>query len=709
MVINSSQGKPILGEDRTRALLELLYHVSREVATALDLRTVLQRVLFEAIQNVGGERGSIVVLDDDGKAMDSTIVYGKRFRDDTTQQLRDIVEHGLAGWVVRNRKPAIIADTRKDERWVKSPQATGSLAAGKSALCVPLLAREKLVGVLTLVHSQANGFGSEHLELMQAIADQAGIAVLNARLYTESQRQARVMSALAESATAINTSLRLDEVLQRILNQTIQALQVETVALALKDSSSSELVFRAATGQNAGNILNRRIPQGQGLTGLILKNGQGVVVSDVSKDSRFKNVDRFGGIETRAVAIAPIQAQGRVIGVLEAINPTSGEFDPDALLVLNGLGGLAGTTIHNAQLFERLDIAHQHYRELFEDSIDPILLTDWEGKILEANRQALALSGYDEARLRDMNIEQVHEINWEKIGVEFKNLKAYQTYSYESELQATSGRGIPVQVSVRPVEFEDTNVLQWILHDISERKALDGLRNDLIAMVYHDLRSPLANIISSLDILGGLVDTENNEAVESILTIAANSTTRIERLVNSLLDINRLEAGQEIVDQQVVDLTSLTNEATKELKQALDSRRQKLQISFSKKLPKVWVDKDMLLRVLINLLENATKFSPTEGVITLGAQVKDSWVTVAVRDTGPGIPSSDHNRIFDKFTRLPGSPKPGGLGIGLAFCRLAVEGNGGSIWVESKNGKGTTFFFTLPVATNEQLKNAKGD
>ena len=709
MTATMVQENPMSEEDQTRALLELLYHVSRELATALDLRTVLQRVLSAAMQNVGGERGSIVVLDDDGKAMDSTIVFGQRFREDTTQQLRDTVEHGLAGWVVRNRRPALIPDTSQDDRWLKRPKSTGSLAAGKSALCVPLLAREKLVGVLTLVHSEANAFNTGHLELMQAIADQAGIAILNARLYTESQRQARVMSALADSAAAINASLRLDGVLQRILNQTIQALQVETVALALTDPSSSELVFRAATGRSAGEILNRRIPPEQGLARLVLQDGRGLIVPDVSTDQRFKNVDKLVSIEMRAVALSPIQAQGKVIGVLEAINPVAGAFDPDALLVLNGLGGLAGTTIQNAELFEKLDAAHQHYRELFEDSIDPIFLTDWEGKVLEANRQALDLSDYEPNRLHKLSIDQLHEVNWQKTGLEFEKLKSYQTFSYESVLHTSNGRVMPVQISVRPVEFEETNVLQWIMHDISERKALDDLRNDLTAMVYHDLRSPLANIISSLDILKGLINAKDNEAVESILTIASNSTTRIERLISSLLDINRLESGQKIVEQKSVDLAHLAAQTVKELQPVAQSRKQKLHLHIANELSPVWVDEDMILRVLINLVENATKFTPVEGDITIGAQVVGDWVQVSITDTGPGIPDNERERIFDKFARIRGQGKPGGLGIGLAFCRLAVEGHGGRIWIESEEGKGTTFRFTLPVAKEKQTAGGSGD
>src|SRR5512141_2869973 len=225
-----------MAADRTRALLELLIGVSREVATALDLRTVLQRLLFAALQNVGGERGSIVVLDDMGKPVDATIVYGKQTHEHTTQQLRETVERGLAGWVISHRKSALVPDTSKDERWLRRADDSAEKSGAKAAICVPLMARERLVGVLTLVHSVPNAFNEEHLELMQAIADQASVAVLNARLYTEAQRTARVMSALAEGAAAINTSLGMPDVWRRILNQTMQALQVETVALALIDN-----------------------------------------------------------------------------------------------------------------------------------------------------------------------------------------------------------------------------------------------------------------------------------------------------------------------------------------------------------------------------------------------------------------------------------------------------------------------------------------
>lgn len=688
-------------DDELRSSLELLYNVSRELASALDLRTVLQRVLIQSLKYVSGERGSIVVLDDNGKPVDAAIVYGKRILDHTTQQLRETVEHGLAGWVLRQRQAVLVPDTSQDERWLRRPDDAADRSGAKSAICVPLMARERPVGVLTLVHPTPGAYSKEHFSLMQAIADQAGIAVLNARLYDESQRQARVMTSLATSAAIINITLRLDEVLHRILTEIIKALQVETVAIALIEPDGS-LVFKAANGKQSESVIGKRIPAGQGVLGWVASEGQGVIIPVVSEDKRFlPGVDQFPGMEVKALSAAPIYAQGQVIGVLEAINPVSGTFDPDALLVLTGISSLAGSNIQHAQLFERLQAAHQRYRELFEDSIDPILITNWDGKILEANHQAVNISGYAAHQLREMSIGDLHMLDQTEKGADLESLKAGKTCDYESVLKSKAGQEVSIQVYVRKVVFEDKELLQWILRDITERKYLDNLRDDLTAMIYHDLRSPLANIISSLDVLATVLPQEDSEMAQSVLTIARRSTARIQRLISSLLDVNRLESGQPVGKKQSIALSVIVKEAFDAVRPITENRHQSLLNGLAARLPPVFVDTDMIRRVLINLLENASKYTPQGGKIKTGAKPDGDWVQVWIQDNGPGIPIADQDRIFDKFTRLKGKDSPSGLGVGLAFCRLAVQGHGGRIWVESKPGQGARFAFTLPVKKDE--------
>jgi signal transduction histidine kinase len=190
---------------------------------------------------------------------------------------------------------------------------------------------------------------------------------------------------------------------------------------------------------------------------------------------------------------------------------------------------------------------------------------------------------------------------------------------------------------------------------------------------------------------------KENENLQSVVTIARRSTDRIQRLLSSLLDINRLELGQAIVSQQSVTAAILAEDVIDAVLPMVESRHQTLTNCLPEKLPSVWVDVDMIRRVLINLMENASKFTPPEGKIELGAKPEGDWLQMWVQDNGPGIPFADQERIFNKFTRLKEKGAPTGLGVGLAFCRLAVKGHGGEIRVESQTGQGAKFIITLPL------------
>lgn len=680
------------------ASLELLYDVSREIAAALDLRTVLHRVLFLSMKNVRAISGSIIVLDGNQQPVESAIITGSQLHEQTTQQLRITYERGLAGWVIRNQKAVLVPDTSQDERWLRRPDDDAERTGPKSAVSAPILARDHLVGVMTLVHPTPGFFTQDHLALVRAITDQAGVAVLNARLYAESQRQTRAMTALAESAATITASLKTDDVLQQILEQISQALQVEVVSLALIDPQTQELVFRAASGEKGPNVIGIRLAQGEGIAGWVAREGIGIIVPDVRQDPRFlPTVDKLLNFVTKAIACAPIRLRGEVIGILQAINPKDGAFDPDALQVITGIGGLAGTAIHHAQLFERMEAAHQRYRELFEDSIDPILITDLEGRILEANRQVAMITGMNRESLLNAMIDHFQIVDQAELGEKFEKLASGETTSYETCLKAEGGREVPIQVYVRNVFIDGISNLQWILRDVTERKNLDNLRNDLISMIYHDLRSPLSNIVSSLDVIQALMPQDSDPAVEPLLDIAIRATERIERLTNSLLDIRRLEAGQSIASRELVSPTSITKEAVKNVLPIVENKNQEITLLIEENLPRVWVDTDMIGRVLTNLLENAVKHTPAGSTIYLGARLEGNQVIMWVQDNGPGIPPDERERIFDKFSRLHGRGGPKGLGLGLAFCRLAVEAHGGQIWVDDGPEGGSNFKFTLPT------------
>ena len=567
--------------DRASNLLQLLIRINRDVAGALDLRTVLQRLIFSAMQHVGGERASIIVVDDTGMPVDATIVYGANLHEHTTRQLGETLDRGLAGWVIRNRKPALVPDTSLDERWLRRPDDAPGQSGPKSAVCVPLVARDRIVGALTIVHSVPDSFGSDHLDLAGAIADQASIAVLNARLYSESTRQARIMTALAEGAASFGSSLDLQEVWERILNRTIEALQVETAALGMLDEAEGQIVFRAAAGQNAVGIIGHKTAQDKSLAGEALRQGAAILVVNAAEDPRFTKADRFAAIDVRAIMFAPIQSQGRAMGVLAAINPVAGRFDPDDGTVLHGIGGLAGTTIHNAQLYEQLQKAQRHYLELFEETMDMVLVTDWEGRITDANRQAVQVTGFAPEHLHAMNIRQLQHVDWRKVGKGFVALRRQGAVSYESTVQTAGGRSVAVEVHARPMEFAAADAIldQEGMIDKFMGDAVMGLFNAPLPQPDHAIRAVRAALgirdaIRELhqqlpeefhlafgvgvhygDAVLGLVGTENKiestaigDSVNTAKRIQENAPANVilisgdaYRLIPQLLDVRQVE------------------------------------------------------------------------------------------------------------------------------------------------------------------------
>ena len=693
MALQSSQEKP----STAAATLELLYHISRELASDLDLTTVLQRVLQLSLETIGGISGSVIVLDANGKPVDSAIVHTGQMYDHTTRQLSSTLRKGLAGWVAEHRQVAVVSDTSKDERWHRRPDDEPDRTGPKSAMSTPLLAKDELVGVMTLVHPTPGTFTADHGTLIRAIADQAGIAVLNARLYQESRRQARAMTALAGSAMALTTSLGTEDVLTRVLEQVKKALDVEAVYLALADPDRNTLTFRASIGRLSEKVIGKQIRIGDGIAGLVAQSGEAMIVPDTQEDNRFDpTIDHQTGFTSRAIACAPIRAGGETIGVIEAFNPIEGAFDADAELLLTGIGSMAGSVIRHGELFDRLQAAHRNYRELFDDSIDLILITDWQGVITQFNRQAAEAIRTLGDDLTGRSIYDLHTFDEGETGGMFMTrLSAEDTVSYESELQTASGL-MPVQVFVRRIRLEDQELLQWLLHDITERKSADALRDELISMIYHDLRSPLANVMYSIDMIESMIP-DADDTIRSLIDVVNRATDRIQRLTNSLLDIKALEAGQPVTNRTQVPVAEFISNAVDAIRPLAEAKEQRVEADLGPDSRTVRINRDMITRVLINLLENAVKYTPGKGEIRTGATPEESGIQVWVEDNGPGIPREHWQGIFDKYTRLDNRDM--GFGLGLSFCRLAVEGHGGRIWIEPAEGRGARFVFSLPDKT----------
>lgn len=223
----------------------------------------------------------------------------------------------------------------------------------------------------------------------------------------------------------------------------------------------------------------------------------------------------------------------------------------------------------------------------------------------------------------------------------------------------------------------------------------DQLRHDLTLMTYHDLRTPLHNINGSLGRIGRMLNGSQPPAAAELLGIAQRSVGQMQRMIDTLLDIDQLESGGGVSRRKPVPMGNLLLDALDLIRPMVEEAEQHLICDCGDPLPVLMLDGDMIMRVIANLIENAVKHTPTDGIIRVSAVVAPEGVCISVTDEGTGIAPDMQERIFEKYFRL--EDKRRGVGLGLAFCRMAVEAHNGRIWVESPPGAGATFSFVLPV------------
>lgn len=255
---------------------------------------------------------------------------------------------------------------------------------------------------------------------------------------------------------------------------------------------------------------------------------------------------------------------------------------------------------------------------------------------------------------------------------------------------------------LRAADDMRTNIAVKV-HELQSEKeqleALERLRQETTDLVVHDLRNPLGIIMGVVQMLRLVLPEEVLKENEELLQLAESNTQRLQNLVDSMLSVTRMEAGAEELNLVPINLATMIQEAMGRVAPYVKRYNIKMRATLPEELPRVTADETKIDRVLANLIDNAMKYTPEGGAITIVAEAVDNEVMVRVTDTGPGVPEEYREAIFGRFSQVPGEkPKRRGFGLGLTFCQLVVAAHGGRIWVEpGENGVGSRFVFTLPL------------
>ena len=676
-------------------------------ADGLDINYILPRILQVATMELGAQMGSIIIVDPE-----QNVEYGWSVDGQNSYQihyipfLADVVRKGIAGLAMRSQLTVRIDNTLTDDRWLARQDHVTSKEAW-SAVCTPLIARQRSIGALTITKPGVRQLALDDIHLLGAIAAQAAVTIDNARLYAATQRQLREAELFNEASKAINSSLETNQIMHSMLVQMNELLNADAISIALVDGN--ELVYTVASGVGAEEIVGLRLPSNQGISGWVMEYAQSTLVNSPEQDPRFhRSADIRTGHRTYAMICAPLEADGRVLGTLQAINPRNGHFSQDDLRILVRLASLASGAIAKAEQYALAQAAEARYLSLFEDNIDPIIITDSIGIIREANHRVGSMLGYNRHQMIGESINILHQ---EDISLHIPRI--FEDINNKIEIITTLA--LTKQKKIIPVELylKRTlgNELQCIYHDISKQVELEQMRNDLTAMLLHDLQNPLSNVISSLELLEmELPPDEGEESIARVMiNVAYRSSHRLRHLIRSLLDINQLEAGAPIHELTSISVAEIIHEVADVMGASLERKGLVFCPIIAPDLQDVYVNQDMIERVLINLVDNAIKFSKRGDVLTVSAEpYSDTHLRVSLSDQGPGIPAQYRQSIFDKFYRTPNNTSKG-IGLGLAFCRLAVEAHSGRIWAEEATGGGAQFNLTLPIRPIATKKSTKSN
>jgi len=339
------------------------------------------------------------------------------------------------------------------------------------------------------------------------------------------------------------------------------------------------------------------------------------------------------------------------------------------------------------------------------------LLIEPNGRVLETNARLHELCGLANV-LVGMSAEAFLAA-WEQTrtypAAEWSALRNAIAQAMAGQEPSASGELNDPLHSVESVEWTVRSVLNGddarsgallVLREIAAKESA-ALSQDLTNMIVHDLRAPLSSVMSAIDLLTRGISGELTDTQRSLLGIAYDSSRQMLEMINTLLDISRLEAGRMPLNPERCVVLELVEQTVERFAPLAQERNQVIELDIPADMPSVSVDCALIVRVLQNLLVNALKFSGRGSTVFVRAFANDSdasrgdFITVAVRDQGIGIAPRDQPRIFAKFGQV--GERHSGTGLGLAFCKLAVETHGGRIWVESELGVGSTLFFTLPV------------
>jgi PAS domain S-box-containing protein len=537
--------------------------------------------------------------------------------------------------------------------------------------------------------------------------------VINARDISE-RRELERRSALQSSVTAVLAdSQDLSEAMSRILSAIGEKMNYDLGEVWRVDSDAGDLAliehWHSSVISEVGArefSVGFRLGPGQGLPGMVWQAGDVVRVPDLRTGGSFLRRAKSLALGLNSAFGIPIPFGDEIIAVINFGSQDNYVPDEGMVRIFRALASQIGNFMGRKRAEEAADRLRRQTQLILESAGEGIIGLDSRYRITFANAAGERILGYESGELVGRDVFNVlHPTRPDGTPLpqaETPIFAALVEGNARSQAEGTfwrkDGTSFPVQYVGAPIRGDNAVVGAVItFQDVTQRREIERMKNEFISVVSHELRTPLTSIRGALGLLAGGKVGAVPEKAQRMLDIAVNNTDRLVRLINDILDIERIDSGRTAMQKRELEIGDLMTQAVDVMRPMAEKNGVVLEVEPVH--ARITVDSDRMIQIFTNLISNAIKFSPVGGKVILSGHASPEKLEIQVVDQGRGIPRDKLESIFERFQQVDAtdSREKGGTGLGLAICRTIIQQHGGKIWAESTPGQGSTFHIELPL------------
>jgi PAS domain S-box-containing protein len=704
--------------DRERDRLVALHRVSTLVAQQRRADDVLREALQCAVSLVGGDAGAMHRWVAERDVLECVVAYGRH---------EPVIRPELPPGEGLTGRAFVEQSSMVENDYPASPAATPwSVEAGlRTGVAVPISHGGRRIGVLSVGSFDATRtLDADDVELLELFATMVAVALENAEINAELENRLERIRTLSRLTRLVSTSLDLDYILPRIARAAAELTGATFATFWVADEGSRMLRLGGISDAEIARGLGRReMPYGAGAAGWVAEHLQSLTIDNVFEDGRSLSLDWWRQMGMKTSLTVPVMHGTRLLAVLSLNGREPFRLNVPELEVLESFLAQAAAAIRNASLYSTVRRGQEQLQQIMDHSPAGISLKDRDGRFLLTNRRwrelYLYAPGQDQTppigktdadifpadravptRQRDQDVlASGRPIEYEighQVGTEVRTYLSVKFPLVDPAGQPYAVCTITSDITERKRwEEEISSALETQRAANEQLERLNKAKSDFVSIVSHEFRSPLTGIQGFSELIRDEI-TDIDEMREYSADINREAE-RLNRMIDELLDLDRMESGQMTLRFGPVDLGTLVSQLVSSL--GPRATRHRLRLALAEPLPSLTGDEDKLTQVVVNLLDNAIKYSPDGGEIVVGAEADGGQIHLWVQDQGLGIPADALETVFDRYTRVETAQHHliRGTGLGLPIVRQIVELHGGRIWVESTPGEGSTFHVTVPL------------